>query len=149
MDLLRQIKYRFPAEFLKFRTISTTLTFRVGNNEVKNFRMIERHYFRNKLIRSYDFNFHFVMPNSTNTWEAVYDLPELSEAEGTVIRCDHVSCSLCMRAQSFFFWLSLLAEQDMIANPYEATSDSFYFVEDKLVMHNKAAYCYDPALPLP
>ena len=37
----------------------------------------------------------------------------------------------------------------MIANPYEATSDSFYFVEDKLVMHNKAAYCYDPALPLP
>jgi hypothetical protein len=40
MDLLRQIKYRFPAEFLKFRTISTTLTFRVGNSEVKNFRMI-------------------------------------------------------------------------------------------------------------
>ena len=42
-----------------------------------------------------------------------------------------------------------LAEQDMIANPYEATSDSYYFVENKLVMHNKAAYCYDPALPLP
>ena len=92
MDLLRQIKYRFPAEFLKFRTISTTLTFRVGNNEVKNFRMIERHYFRSKLIRSYDFNFHFVMPNSTNTWEAVYDLPELTEAEGTAGR--HPICML-------------------------------------------------------
>ena len=31
----------------------------------------------------------------------------------------------------------------MIANPYVTKSDSFYFVEDKLVMHNKADYAYD------
>ena len=30
----------------------------------------------------------------------------------------------------------------MIANPYETTSDSFYFVGEELVMHNKAAYKY-------
>jgi hypothetical protein len=30
----------------------------------------------------------------------------------------------------------------MIANPYETRSDSFYFVDDKLIMHNKADYAY-------
>ena len=30
----------------------------------------------------------------------------------------------------------------MIANPYETKSDSFYFVNNKLVMHNKASYKY-------
>lgn len=28
----------------------------------------------------------------------------------------------------------------MIENPYETRSDSFYFVNDKLIMHNKASY---------
>lgn len=28
----------------------------------------------------------------------------------------------------------------MIENPYETRSDSFYFVDNKLIMHNKAAY---------
>ena len=30
----------------------------------------------------------------------------------------------------------------MIENPYETKSDSFYFVGDKLIMHNKAEYAY-------
>ena len=32
---------------------------------------------------------------------------------------------------------------DMVAHPYETRSDSFYFVEDRLIMHNKADYAYD------
>jgi len=31
---------------------------------------------------------------------------------------------------------------DMVSSPYETTSDSFYFVGDTLVMHNKASYRY-------
>ena len=31
---------------------------------------------------------------------------------------------------------------EMLANPYETKSDSFYFVNDKLIMHNKAEYRY-------
>lgn len=31
----------------------------------------------------------------------------------------------------------------MIANPNVTKSDSFYFVEDQLVMHNKAEYAYN------
>ena len=29
---------------------------------------------------------------------------------------------------------------DMIENPFETKSDSFYFVNGKLIMHNKASY---------
>jgi GMP-PDE, delta subunit len=29
---------------------------------------------------------------------------------------------------------------DMIENPFETKSDSFYFVDGKLIMHNKASY---------
>ena len=56
----------------------------------------------------------FCIPNSRNTWNAVYDVPALDE--------------------------ELVAE--MLANPYETKSDSFYFVNDKLIMHNKAEYRY-------
>jgi hypothetical protein len=28
----------------------------------------------------------------------------------------------------------------MIDNPFETKSDSFYFVNDRLIMHNKASY---------
>lgn len=35
--------------------------------------------------------------------------------------------------------------QDMINNPWETQSDSFYFVDDVMVMHNKAKYAYTPS----
>merc|ERR1711934_53319 len=116
-DSVRSIRYDFDASFLSKKTIGTTLLFSVGEKEVSNFRMIERHYFGDKLVRSFDFNFCFCMPNSTNSWEAMYDLPELSEEE---IR-------------------------EMINRPYETKSDSFYFVNDELIMHNKAEYAYREA----
>lgn len=37
----------------------------------------------------------------------------------------------------------LCTEHDIIAAPFETKSDSFYFVEGKLVMHNKAEYAYN------
>jgi hypothetical protein len=76
--------------------------------------MIERHYFQNQLVKSYDFSFGFCIPGSTNSWDAIYDLPPINE--------DII--------------------QKMIANPYETQSDSFYFVGDELIVHNKARYQY-------
>eukprot|EP01009_Symbiontida_sp_KSa7_P008321 NODE_5775_length_301_cov_338.408730_g5163_i0.p1 GENE.NODE_5775_length_301_cov_338.408730_g5163_i0~~NODE_5775_length_301_cov_338.408730_g5163_i0.p1 ORF type:complete len:53 (-),score=7.70 NODE_5775_length_301_cov_338.408730_g5163_i0:114-272(-) len=46
---------------------------------------------------------------------AIYDVPELSEEE----------------------------VQEMVERPFETKSDSFYFVNDQLIMHNKAEYAYD------
>jgi hypothetical protein len=61
------------------KTIGAQLTFSVGDKPVKNFTIIERHYFRNVLLRSYEFSFPFCIPNSTNTWEHIYTIPEISE----------------------------------------------------------------------
>jgi len=90
-----------------------TLTW-VQPNIVTQFRMIERHYFRETLVKSFDFTFGFCIPSSTNTWDVVYSLPPLSD--------------------------ELI--NDMISHPWDTKSDTFYFVEDKLIMHNKASYQY-------
>ena len=76
--------------------------------------MIERHYFQNQLIKSYDFSFGFCIPGSVNGWDATYDVPTLND--------DVV--------------------QKMIANPFQTVSDSFYFFDDELIAHNKAKYQY-------
>ena len=112
----RFVQYHFGPNFFKLTNIGTTLEFAVGPQPVKKFLMIERHYFRQKLIKSYEFEVPFCMPSSRNSMEAVYELPQFSKEE----------------------------EEDMIKSPYETVSDSFYFVEGKLVMHTKAAYNYQP-----
>jgi hypothetical protein len=113
-DMYRKIKYVFSEDVLRLPAIQTTLIFSVGTKEMQGFRMIERHYFRDTLVKSFDFKFGFCIPSSVNTWETVYDMPPLSE--------------------------SLI--QDMINHPYETKSDSFYFVDNQLIMHNKASYSY-------
>lgn len=115
---VRSIHYRFPPSFIRKQTIGAKVVFGVGGDKpVPSFRMIERHYFRNALIKSFDFSFGFCIPHSTNTWEAIYDMPKLSPE-----------------------W-----EEAIINNPFETVSDSFYFVGNELIMHNKAYYAYDGA----
>lgn len=113
-DQVRCISYDFGSDFLQLESIGTTLQFSVGAHPVENFRMIERHYFRDQLIKSFDFSFGFCIPNSVNTWEAIYDVPQL-EPE---------------------------LKQLMVDNPWETQSDSFYYVGDVMIMHNKAKYAY-------
>lgn len=47
-----------------------------------------------------------------------------------------------VRSRLLYLSLSLSTEQELIAHPYEVKSDSFYFVENQLTMHNKADYAY-------
>ncbi|XP_014214349.1 protein unc-119 homolog [Copidosoma floridanum] len=114
----RFVRYQFTPQFLKLKTVGATVEFMVGSRSAKNFRMIERHFFRDKLLKTFDFEFGFCIPNSKNTCEHIYEFPTLAP--------------------------ELVAE--MIANPFETRSDSFYFVDDQLVMHNKADYAYDGGL---
>ncbi len=79
-------------------------------------QMIERHYFRGEVIESYEFNFGFLIPNSKNTWEFIYNLPQLGEAK----------------------------KKEIVAAPWEVKSDSFFFAENKLIIHNRAEYNYAP-----
>ena len=115
-EQVRTIKYHLGPDFLRLKELGSTIEFKVGEREVRNFRMIERHYFRDVLLKSFDFTLEFCMPNSKNSWEIIYDIPALDD--------------------------DLM--QQMVSNPWETKSDSFYFVENKLIMHNKAEYNYSP-----
>nr|CAG4643491.1 EOG090X0D9B [Ilyocryptus agilis] len=111
----RFVRYQFTPQFLKLKTVGATVEFVVGDKPVNSFRMIERHFFRDRLLKTFDFDFGFCIPNSKNTCEHIYDFPVLS----------------------------LESMDEMIKNPFETRSDSFYFVEDRLIMHNKADYAYN------
>ncbi|KAK9497599.1 hypothetical protein O3M35_004297 [Rhynocoris fuscipes] len=111
----RFVRYQFTPHFLELKTVGATVEFTVGNKPISNFRMIERHYFKDTLLKSFDFEFGFCIPNSSNTCEHIYHFPTLTK--------------------------SLITE--MINNPFETRSDSFYFVDGKLMMHNKADYSYN------
>ena len=56
--------------------------FTVGNKAVSKFRMIERHFFRDKLLKSFDFEFGLCIPNSKNTSEHIYEFPTLAPELG-------------------------------------------------------------------
>ena len=59
-----------------------SVEFTVGDKAVNNFRMIERHYFRGRLLKNFDFEFGFCIPNSKNTCEHIYEFPALNIDEG-------------------------------------------------------------------
>jgi len=115
-DSVRSIRYHFDPSFLDFKTIGTSLEFTIGDKPIHNFRMIERYYYKNVLIKSFDFTLPFVIPNTTNTWEVIYTVPDIDPA----------------------------LKEAIIRDPWATKSDSFYFVGDDLVMHNKAEYSYSP-----
>ncbi|CAF0836308.1 unnamed protein product [Brachionus calyciflorus] len=114
-DDSRFIRYNFNKAFLKLRNIGATIEFTVGSKPVQDFFMIERHFFKNRLIKSFDFKFGFCLPNSRNSIEHIYEMPQLTSSE----------------------------VEEMVSNPYLTKSDTFYFVDNKLIMHNKAEYAYD------
>ncbi|CAD5120833.1 DgyrCDS9387 [Dimorphilus gyrociliatus] len=111
----RFIRYQFTPSFLKLKLVGATVEFSIGDKPISKFRMIERHYFRDQLLKSFDFEFGFCIPNSRNSVEHIYEFPQLTQEQ----------------------------INEMVSSPYETRSDSFYFVDDRLVMHNKADYSYN------
>jgi len=114
---LRTVKYSFGPEFLDRRNIALKLEFRVlGTDPIEDLVVIERHYFKGRLLRSFEFKFGFCIPGSKNETEFFYELPKLDEEE----------------------------KKEMIERPFETESDSFFFANGKLIVHNKAVYDYSP-----
>ena len=113
---VRLVKYHFGPDFLRLRTIGLKVEFQVGEVPVPNLMMIERHYFKEKCIKSYEFKFGFCIPGSKNTLEVIYDLPQLTPEE----------------------------KEEMIRSPWETKSDTFFFVDNQLIIHNRAEYNYAP-----
>lgn len=89
------IFHRFFVSFLR-------VGFKIGPQEVKSFRMIERHFFRDQLIKSFDFNFGFCPPDSTNSIEHIYDMPELDSKQSKRV-FSSLSCFLSLQALIIWF----------------------------------------------
>ncbi len=113
---MRTLKHDFPRAFFSLRNLELNLEFSNvnGDQPLQQLTLIEKHFFRGEILNEYEFNFPFCVPNSTNQWQYVYELPQLSAEK----------------------------QQEMIEAPYETQSDSFFFAEGKLIVHNKAAYRY-------
>lgn len=66
-----------------YNDVTNRVEFTVKDRPMNKFRMIERHYFKDKVLKTFDFDFGFCIPNSTNTCEHIYDFPHLSESQST------------------------------------------------------------------
>lgn len=113
---------------------ASSVGFKVGAREVKSFRMIERHFFRDQLIKSFDFDFGFCPPNTTNSIEHIYDMPEIDSKQSEPPARLPLDSPRAVRS---------LLVKEMINHPNETKSDSFYFVDNQLIMHKKAVYAFD------
>jgi protein unc-119 len=73
----RYVRYQFTPQFLKLKNVGATVEFTVGSKSVSNFRMIERHFFKDRLLKTFDFEFGYCIPFSKNTCEHIYEFPSL------------------------------------------------------------------------
>lgn len=111
-DEMRTQDYNFPSDFFKTNIVSTSLEFKIGDKEIKNLTLVENHYYKEELIAQYIFEFPFCAPNSINSWEYVYELPNLPK--------EYID--------------------DIVQNGTKTFSDTFFFVGGNLILHNKSVY---------
>ena len=113
-DKDRKFEFHLPSDFLRINSAGMTFEFKIGPVELKNLRVIERHFFFKKLIKSYDMEFGYCMPDSVNTWETMITLPQLSEEE--------------------------IAE--IVKNPGKYKTDTYFFNENNLFSHIRSDITY-------
>ena len=111
----RTIPYNFGPAFLDLQVISLSIEFYyMGSEPLNDLQLIEKHWFRKRLLSTFEFKFPTCIPNSKNEVEFVYELPKFTEEEKKVLS----------------------------ENPWETISDSFFFAKGQLLIHNRAAYNY-------
>ena len=110
-----ELEYVFPLNIFKAKNLGSNITLVVGNNLVKDLTLIERHYIDNQLAANYKFEFPVFMPSSENNIEFMYPIPPLTkDTIEKISNCEDIS----------------------------AKSDTFIFVEGKLMVHRRANYTY-------
>lgn len=63
---------RVPKRILQCRSVSREITFS-SEEEMKQFRLEQRIYFKGTIIEEWLFSFGFVIPGSTNTWQSLIE----------------------------------------------------------------------------
>lgn len=55
INKMRSLSYVFPFEMLNKESLMVRSQFKVGNKKVKNLIMIEKHYYKGKEIKNFEF----------------------------------------------------------------------------------------------
>jgi len=75
-----------PKRILKSRAVSREINF-TSAEELKAFKLIQRVYFKDKCIEEWFFEFGFVIPGSTNSWQSLIEAaPESQMIPASVLR---------------------------------------------------------------
>ena len=111
------LDYPFPNDILKGQKhLGTKLNIAiVGDKLVPNLILLERHYIEGKLAANFRFAFKMLPPKSKNEVEFIYIIPKLSDE---------------------------IEEKLKKGEDVHGASDTFVFVEGKLIIHRRAKYTY-------
>lgn len=110
------LDYSFSNKILKAKKLGSTLKLCIGDKDVKQLVIIERHYINGKIAANYSSpKYPLLFKNSENSVEFIYDMPKLPEE--TVKDIEN-------------------------GKPVKANSDTFVFVQGKLIIHRRAKYVY-------
>ena len=110
------LDYPFPNDILKGqKELGTSLNLVVGDKFVKDLVLLERHYIEGKLAANFRFVFPAFIKKTENKIEFIYKIPKLS---------DEIEKKLEKGEEIY------------------AKSDTFVFVEGKLIIHRRAQYTY-------
>eukprot|EP00042_Codosiga_hollandica_P017553 m.48698 g.48698 ORF g.48698 m.48698 type:complete len:152 (+) comp47774_c0_seq2:95-550(+) len=63
---------RVPKKILKCKSVSREINFS-SEHEMKHFRLQQLVHFKGQVLEEWNFEFGFVMPNSTNTWQTIIE----------------------------------------------------------------------------
>eukprot|EP01137_Pigoraptor_chileana_P022417 Opistho-2@87331 len=76
---------RVPKKILKCKCVSREINF-TSKELMEKFHLIQRVYFKGKCIEEWFFEFGFVIPGSTNTWQSIIEAaPESQMMPATVL----------------------------------------------------------------
>ncbi|MEQ2206661.1 hypothetical protein XENOCAPTIV_001364, partial [Xenoophorus captivus] len=98
--------------------------------------------------------FEIAKPPSSGPVEKEEESVDVDSSAGRFVRYQFTPAFLKLRTvgatdphiDSLLVSLSPVPVRQMVERPYETKSDSFYFVDNKLIMHNKADYAYNGGL---
>jgi hypothetical protein len=111
----RTIRYNFGPHFLDLETLELKLEFSLRKEEpIEDLLFIEKHFLGKQELMSFEFKHPQCVPQKTNEWNIVYNFPDLAQKD----------------------------RDQMTKNPWQVYSDSFFFANGQLIVHNKAVYNY-------
>lgn len=82
-------KARVPKKILKSRAVSRELNFS-SVEKLESFRLIQKVYFKDNCIEEWYFDFGFVIPSSTNSWQSLIEAAPESQMIPASVLSGHI-----------------------------------------------------------